>query len=478
MSHVPEIKEGSGTTETPETETETETETDTDVTGGPGAAEGSPAEKGKGGKGKGGKSRADKSPDEKAKATDEQAKATDEKAKATGEKAKADKRPADKRPAEALMPIESSTDVPRKGPKSKKKSRNGPKTRMRVGASPTDLVAPPEAEIPTFCLTTYGPDHYRSWAPTEAEALSPPPCAVRWLDIVGLGDIDQLRRVAEAYGLHPLALEDVVNLDQRPKAESFGECVFLVLDPVDPATGERGQISIFAGPGFVVTFQDRAGPWFAPVRTRIEQGRGRSRSAGADYLAYTLVDAVVDHYFPVLEALGDQLDALEEAVHLGQSNVLSPLAGLRYRLRQLRLTLWPTRDALAWLLRHDVPLFLPETIPYLRDAHDHAMRLADMVDVQRDAANNLFEVHLALSGQKLNEIMKILTVLSTIFLPLSFIAGVYGMNFERQSPWNMPELGWWMGYPFALGLMALTAGGLLWFFKRKGWLRAELEIEK
>lgn len=359
----------------------------------------------------------------------------------------------------------------------KRKPRNAPLVRVRVGAAPHDLVPPSGSTVPAFCLTTYGPTLYRSWTPTEAEALDPPACAVRWLDITGLGDLDLLRRVAAAYGLHPLALEDVVNLDQRPKAEVFGNSLFLVLDPVDPDTGERGQISIFAGPGFVITFRDRPGPWFDAVRARIEGGRGRSRSAGADYLAYSLMDAVIDHYFPVLELMGDQLDTLEDQVHMSGSAVLVPLAGLRHRLRQLRLTLWPTRDAIAWLLRHEVPFIQPETLPYLRDAYDHALRLADMVEVQRDAANSLFEVHLALASQKLNEIMKILTILSTIFLPLSFIAGVYGMNFDRASPWNMPELGWWFGYPFAIALMLATAFGLVWFFKRKGWLRPEIETD-
>lgn len=365
----------------------------------------------------------------------------------------------------------------RKRSDSKRNPRHAPQVRVRVGASPGDLIAPPGTSVPSFCLTTYGPDHYRSWTPTEAEALHPPSCAVRWLDITGLGDVEQLRRVADAYGLHPLALEDVINLDQRPKAEVFGNTLFLVLDPVDPVTAERGQIAIFAGPGFVVTFRDRAGPWFDAVRGRIEAGRGRSRQAGADYLAYSLMDAVVDHYFPVIETMGDQLDVLEDRVHAARSDVLEPLANLRHRLRQLRLTIWPTRDALATLLRHDLPLIHPETVPYLRDAYDHALRLADMVEVQRDAANSLFEVHLAISSQKLNEIMKILTILSTIFLPLSFIAGVYGMNFDRTHPWNMPELGWWFGYPFALALMLGTAGGLIWFFRRKGWLRGELGLE-
>ena len=309
---------------------------------------------------------------------------------------------------------------------------------------------------------------------TLAEALEVPTGPVRWLDIVGLSDVPVLEQIAAAHGIHPLALEDVVNLDQRPKVETYADHLFLILNLFEPQGGaDREQIAIFATASMVITFRERPGPWFDLVRARIEADRGRIRRAGTDYLVYALVDAVVDHYFPVVEGLGDRLDALEDAVHEGKSGLLEPLGAVRHRLRQLRLTLWPTRDALASLMRQDVPLIRAETQPYLRDAYDHTLRLADMVETHRDSAANLFEAHLALSGQKLNEIMKVLTVLSTIFLPLSFIASLYGMNFDRESPWNMPELGWRLGYPFALLLMGGIALGLLLAFRRRGWLNIE-----
>ena len=352
--------------------------------------------------------------------------------------------------------------------------RNAPRIRRRVGATPADLQAPIGASPTELRLNASAPTEIYTGPATLAEALEVPTGPVRWLDIVGLSDVPVLEQIAAAHGIHPLALEDVVNLDQRPKVETYADHLFLILNLFEPQGGaDREQIAIFATASMVITFRERPGPWFDLVRARIEADRGRIRRAGTDYLVYALVDAVVDHYFPVVEGLGDRLDALEDAVHEGKSGLLEPLGAVRHRLRQLRLTLWPTRDALASLMRQDVPLIRAETQPYLRDAYDHTLRLADMVETHRDSAANLFEAHLALSGQKLNEIMKVLTVLSTIFLPLSFIASLYGMNFDRESPWNMPELGWRLGYPFALLLMGGIALGLLLAFRRRGWLNIE-----
>ncbi|MEZ4464236.1 MAG: magnesium/cobalt transporter CorA [bacterium] len=356
--------------------------------------------------------------------------------------------------------------------------RNAPRFRRRVGPPPPSwwpLRRQPDRDPPDGLRPPELPVRPRQ----PGRRPGPPPGSVRWIDLVGLGDVPALEQLAAAHGIHPLALEDVVNLDQRPKVETYEDHLFLILNlfetqaPGEQPSGEREQIALFATHDVVITFRERPGPWFDLVRARIESDRGRIRKAGTDYLVYALIDAVVDHYFPVLEGLGDRLDALEDAVHEGKSGLLEPLGAVRHRLRQLRLTLWPTRDALASLMRQDVPLVRRETQPYLRDAYDHTLRLADMVETHRDSAANLFEAHLALSGQKLNEIMKVLTVISTVFLPLGFIASLYGMNFDRESPWNMPELGWALGYPFALLLMGGTALGLLLAFRRRGWLHIE-----
>lgn len=340
-----------------------------------------------------------------------------------------------------------------------------------VGASPHELNVGEDAEPTRSIVCTYDRVRFDQQSMAVAQALALPAGGVRWIDVVGHADLDALRALAGHYGMHPLALEDVVNAGQRPKFEIQDDRVFIVLTPTHPETGEREQIALFFGQGFVLSFRSRDGIWFEPVRMRLEAGRGRIRERGADYLAYALVDAIIDQYFPLVERLSDQLDTIEDAVHDGNDGALPDLHALRRRLRQLRMALWPTRDALAQLLRQDVPCIEADTLPYFRDCHDHALRLADLVETLRDGAMTLFEVHLAVAGQRLNEIMKILTLIATVFMPLSFLVGLYGMNFERNSPYNMPELGWRFGYPTLLGVMALIAGGLLFFFWKRGWLR-------
>lgn len=352
-------------------------------------------------------------------------------------------------------------------PRVKRKRRWAP---VKVGASPHDLNVSADAHPTTLNLCVYDGQHCVQKPASPDSAFTEGQGAVRWIDVVGHKDLETLRRIATEFGMHPLALEDVVNANQRPKVEIQDDKVFIILTPTSPDTGEREQIALYFGPGFVLSFRSVPGNWFTPVLTRLETGRGRIRHKGADYLAYALVDAIVDQYFPLMESLSDQLDTIEDGIHDDDEDALAALHALRRRLRQLRMALWPTRDALAQLLRQDVPSIDPETIPYFRDCYDHALRLADLVETLRDGAMTLFEVHLAVAGQRLNEIMKVLTLFSTVFMPLSFMVGLYGMNFER-GPYNMPELGWKYGYPTLLGIMVLVAGGLLIFFYKRGWLK-------
>ncbi len=297
---------------------------------------------------------------------------------------------------------------------------------------------------------------------------------VLWLDVEGAGDEPFLRALGARFGLHPLALEDVASLNQRPKLEDYGDHLFL-LARLPRAEGEvrHEQVSLFVGSGFVLSLQERSGDWTEPVRQRLRAGRGRIRQAGADYLAYALLDTVVDHAFPVLETLNERMDELEERVLAAQPppGLVAKLTGLRRDVVELRRSIWPLRDVLNLLLVDPGPTFSEETRVFLRDCHDHVLRIIDWLETLREQGSGLMEVHLSMVSQRMNEVMKLLTIISTLFIPLGFIAGLYGMNFDRTaSPWNMPELGWAFGYPLALGIMATVVLGLLVYFWRKGWL--------
>ncbi|HSM19603.1 MAG TPA: magnesium/cobalt transporter CorA, partial [Hyphomicrobiales bacterium] len=273
-------------------------------------------------------------------------------------------------------------------------------------------------------------------------------------------------------GLSPLALEDVVNVHQRPKAEEFDDHVFAVMRMVRPETGaETEQVSLFFGADYVISFQERPGDSFDPVRDRLRRDRGRLRQQGPDYLAYALIDAVIDGYFPVLEDYGEEIESLEDAV-IGapDPSQVERLHHMKRDLLLLRRAVWPMRDMINVLIRDESPFVSSQTRLYLRDPHDHAIRLMDIVETYREIATGLLDVYLLSMSAKLNEVMKLLTIIATVFIPLSFLTGLWGMNFDRASPYNMPELGWRFGYPMALIVMFAIAAGLGWYFWRKGWL--------
>jgi magnesium transporter len=294
---------------------------------------------------------------------------------------------------------------------------------------------------------------------------------VTWINVDGL-DAAVLAELGQHFNLHPLALEDVLNVPQRPKVERYDKHFFMVLrsmrlgaDAGSPDIIDE-QVSVFFGPGWVITIQERAdGDCFAPVRAAIRQGRGRVRETGADYLAYLLLDAAVDAYFPVLEALDDRMSALEDdAITARGGDTLVRLQRLRHDLLNVRRAVWPIREQVGVLQRDDSSLIAAETRVFLRDAYDHAMQALEIVEALRETSASVMEVYLSAQNQRLNEVMKVLTVIATVFIPLTFIASIYGMNFEF-----MPELHSRWGYPFALGLMVATAGGLILYFHRRGW---------
>lgn len=296
---------------------------------------------------------------------------------------------------------------------------------------------------------------------------------VTWIDVVGIGSAEVVQAIGERYGLHPLALEDVVHPHQRPKVEEYPDSLFIVTRTPQERDGalDIEQISMFVGADFVVTFQEREGDAWDPVRDRLRQSKGRVRREGASYLAYALLDATVDAMFPLLEVYDQRLEPLEEAVFKAPTPSLTEeIHEVDRDLLLVRRAILPLREALSRLVRDEHPLVEQHVRLYLRDCQDHLSQMVDMVDAHRDLAKSMNEAHLTSLGYRSNEVMRVLTMIATIFIPLSFIAGVYGMNFDRSSPFNMPELGWWFGYPFSLALMGSVGVGMLFYFRRRGWI--------
>ena len=346
--------------------------------------------------------------------------------------------------------------------------------RAPLGAPPGTLVADPAATAPVVRLMAYDDAtliEREEMDPAELQAH----CGrhrVTWIDVEGLADLELIRRLGALFGLHGLELEDVVNTDQRPKLEEHEDHLFIIA-----RTGNRvgtvhtEQLSLFLGRDYLLTFQARPGDVFEPVRERIRKARGRLRELGPDYLAYALLDLATDAWFPVLESMGEDVERLEDEALARPSPALVPrIHAVKRDLLTVRRSVWPQREMLHALQRDELPFIAERTRLYLRDCYDHAVQLLDMTETFREIAADLFEIYLSSVNARTNEIMRVLTVIATLFMPLTFIAGVYGMNFDRSSPWNMPELGWDYGYLFALGLMAATAAGLLLWFRRKGWL--------
>jgi magnesium transporter len=296
---------------------------------------------------------------------------------------------------------------------------------------------------------------------------------VVWINVDGVENHQTVHALGEIFHLHRLALEDVVSIPQRAKVEDYGDYLFIV---GQTATLDRcvdtEQVGIFLGSDFVLTFQEEVGDPYDPVRQRIRDSIGQIRSAGADALAYAVLDAAIDYYFPILEKLGDKLDEIEEEIlNSPTRTTMASLYATKRDLTTLRRALWPARDALNSLIRDRSPVVTDETRVYLRDCYDHVVQALELLESDRDLASSLTDLYLSSVGHRTNEIMRVLTIFSVVFIPLTFIAGVYGMNFDTTvSRWNMPELKWVLGYPFALALMVATALGMLTYFRRRGWL--------
>jgi len=340
-----------------------------------------------------------------------------------------------------------------------------------VGARPGTLVINHTAPKPIIRVIEYKPDSVEEHELSDVSELQGllHEDSVSWIDVQGLGDEEVLRAIAKVFDLHALALEDVVNVPQRPKVEDYEKHLLYItrmaiLDNAYKVKAE--QVSVFVGPRFVLTFQERHGDVLDPVRNRLRQGKGPIRKSGADYLAYAIIDTVVDGYYPILESLGEVLESMEdEIIERPRRSLLQKIHHIKRELLAIRRAIWPQREAVNALIRDDNPLVSDAVKVYLRDVYDHCVQIIDVVETYRELAGGLMDIYLSSLSNRMNEVMKVLTIMASIFIPLTFMAGIYGMNFEY-----MPELGFRMGYPTLLVAMVVVAIGMVLYFRSRGWL--------
>ena len=293
---------------------------------------------------------------------------------------------------------------------------------------------------------------------------------VTWINIDGIHQLDIIEKVGKHFDFHPLLLEDIANTEQRPKAEDFDDYVFIVLKMLyyDEKEGEiiAEQVSIVLGQNYVISFQEREGDAFNRVRDRIRNNKGRIRKMGSDYLAYALLDAIVDSYFAILEKFGEVIEGMEEElITEPEPETLQKIHSMKREMISLRKSIWPLREVVSGLERGGSELIKEDTHIYLRDAYDHTIQVIDTIETYRDLLSGLLDLYMSSISNRMNEVMKVLTIIATIFIPLTFIAGVYGMNFR-----NMPELGWGWGYPLTLLVMILIVIMMMFYFRSKKWL--------
>ena len=293
--------------------------------------------------------------------------------------------------------------------------------------------------------------------------------SVSWINIDGLHETDIIETFGKEYGLHPLVVEDILNTHQRPKIEIFDDYIFvsikmLSMDKQNRVASE--QVSLIMGEKFVLSFQEKEGDVFDSLRKRIREGKGRIRKQGTDYLLYAILDVIVDNYFLILENFGDRVEAFdEELMREPKSSTLKEIYNMKREILYLRKSVWPLREAVSNLERSESELIEQKTVPFLRDLYDHTIQIIDAVETNRDLLSGMLDLYLSSVSNKMNEVMKVLTIIATIFIPLTFIAGIYGMNFEY-----MPELGWKYAYFSVWILMVIVGAAMLVFFRRKKWL--------
>lgn len=346
----------------------------------------------------------------------------------------------------------------------------------KPGAPPGTFGAPDTATPTRVRLIRFDPDSVEERIVERVDEIADVRAPGRqvWIDVQGLADHAVIRRLGEAYGIHPLALSDVVNTGQRPKVEEYGECLFIVtrmIRQLESGEPDWEQVSLYVGEGFVLTFQERHGDCLDPLRDRIRTPGLRIRGAGAGYLACMVLDSIVDAFFPVLEHLGERLEQIEHRVIDQPSpDLLEEIFHAKRDLMTLRRAIWPQREFLTRLLRDGHALIDAPTIPFLRDVYDHAVHVVDVTETYRELTQSYIDVYLSSVANRTNEVMRVLTVVATIFIPLTFLTGVYGMNFDTSHALNMPELRWPFGYIGFWAICIVLAVVMLIIVRRQGWL--------
>jgi magnesium transporter len=337
-----------------------------------------------------------------------------------------------------------------------------PGTLVHIGEKKTDKVT-----ITAFNYAGVRCDEYQVLSLNE---LAPPTDeSVTWVNVSGVHKMDILESCGKQFQLHSLLLEDIANTDQRPKLDDYETCLFLVLKMLSVTDRQDivvEQVSLVFGRNFVLSFQENGTDVFTPVRDRLRGGKGRLRQSGADYLFYALVDAIVDQYFAVVEVLGEKIEELQDLVVSDpQPETLRRIHSLKRQLLFLRRAVWPLREVTNNLSRSECPFLHESTKVFFRDVYDHVVQIVDTIETLREMVSASLDIYLSSISYRLNAVMKVLTIITTIFMPLTFIVGIYGMNFE-----HMPELKWEWGYPLIIGVMVMIAIAMLGFFIRKKWI--------
>jgi magnesium transporter len=347
--------------------------------------------------------------------------------------------------------------------------------KKKIGVAPGTLVhvGEPSGEAITINLIDYDAEqlHEELLATDDVQRccqLKASP-TVSWINVNGIHEIGHIETLGDCFGLHPLVLEDILNTDHRPKLEDYDDYLFLVLKMLfyEKEEGIRTeQVSLVLGPNYVLSFQEKVGDVFDGVRERLRNSKGRIRKLGADYLAYALMDAVVDSYFAILESIGDEIEEMEQELVTDPSpQTLNRIHHFKREMILLRKSVWPLRELISGLQRIEAPLISETTGIFLRDVYDHTIQVVDTVETFRDIIAGMLDLYLSSISNRMNEVMKVLTIIATLFIPLTFLAGIYGMNFEY-----MPELHWRWGYFGLWGVMLATTAGMLRFFRRRKWL--------
>jgi len=352
-------------------------------------------------------------------------------------------------------------------------SRKRKRGTAQIGLSPGTPIHTGEQRVEQTAISLI--DYNEAQA--HERALSPKECAryrnpgtVSWINVDGLHEVPVLEEIAECFSLHALVLEDILDTNQRPKLEDYGEYLYIVLKMLtyDQEARRLGveQISFVVGQGYVLSFQEAGGDVLDPVRQRIRTGKGKIRRMGSDYLVYALLDAIVDSHFVVLEELGELVEDLEdELVAAPGTGMLQTVHELKRDMVHIRRSVWPLREVVGALERGDCELVTDETRVFVRDLYDHTVQVIETVESLRDVLSGMLDIYLSSISNRMNEVMKVLTIIGTIFMPLTFIVGLYGMNFKQ-----MPELDKPWGYPMVWGVCLVSTGLMVWFFRRRKWL--------